>query len=56
MRRIIVLCLVLAVTNIYAQDEVITILKNESDKKIKKDESDTLPDAWKKGGVYSVNF
>ncbi|HEY0750394.1 MAG TPA: DUF3078 domain-containing protein [Chitinophagaceae bacterium] len=56
MRRIIVLCLVLAVTNIYAQDEVITNLKKESDKKIKKDETDTLPDAWKKGGVYSLNF
>ena len=38
-----------------AQDETVKKLKAESDKTIKKDETDTTNKVWKKGGIFSLN-
>lgn len=39
-----------------AQDEIINNLKKEAAKEIKKDPNDSIPTAWKKGGMYNLNF
>ncbi len=38
-----------------AQDAVITDLKKEAEKAIKKDPADTIPKVWKKGGAFNLN-
>jgi hypothetical protein len=42
---------------IHAQDQTVTKLRKDSDREIKKekDEADTLPHTWRKGGIYSLN-
>ena len=39
-----------------AQDQTVQSLQNESNKTIKKDETDTTVKLWKKGGLYSFNI
>lgn len=39
-----------------AQDKTVQNLKNESNKEIKKDPSDTASSTWKLGGIYSLTF
>lgn len=41
---------------IWAQDQTVGQLKSESDKKIKKDASDTIPEIWKVGGLFNLNL
>lgn len=40
----------------FAQDQTVKDLKDESAKTIKKDENDTLPRSWRKGGIYNLNL
>jgi hypothetical protein len=58
MRRTVLLCLLLAATTLYAQDETIKKLKSDAAKDIKKakDPADTIPQAWKRGGVYNFTL
>lgn len=39
-----------------AQDKTIKELQTESGKSIKKDPNDTIPKAWKLGGLYNINL
>ena len=39
-----------------AQDETVKKLRAESERKIFKDPSDTIPKAWRSGGMYSLNL
>ena len=56
MRKLILLCLVILSFQVSAQDEIINNLKKEAAKEIKKDPNDSIPTAWKKGGMYNLNF
>jgi Protein of unknown function (DUF3078) len=39
-----------------AQDETVKKLRSETERSVSKDPSDTLPKAWKTGGIYSLNL
>lgn len=39
-----------------SQDETVKKLKDESSREIKKGAADTLPDYWRKGGLYNLNL
>jgi len=39
-----------------AQDGAIKKLQSESSRTIKKDPADTIPQVWKKGGIYTINL
>ncbi len=56
MKRIFPVVLFLIVINTQAQDKTVNDLKAESEKKIAKDASDTIPKIWKKGGLISLNL
>jgi hypothetical protein len=52
----VVLCFSLLFSaQLFAQDETIKGLKDESNKNITKDPNDTIPKIWKTGGLLSVN-
>jgi len=55
MKKILLLTSILISFNVFAQDETVKKLKNESDKTIKKDPADTTNQVWKKGGLFSLN-
>jgi hypothetical protein len=55
MKRILPLACILIGLAGHAQDETVKKLKSESDKTIKKDETDTTNRVWKKGGIFSLN-
>ena len=38
------------------QDESIKKLQSESSRTVKKDPADTIPQVWKKGGIYTINL
>jgi hypothetical protein len=40
----------------HGQDKTVSGLKVESARQIKKDPADTLPSAWRKGGMFNVNL
>jgi hypothetical protein len=44
------------VFSLYAQDKSVETLKNEAARTIKKDPNDTIPQVWKKGGLFNLNF
>lgn len=50
-----VLCLVFF-CNLSAQDRTVKELKKEAQRKIEKDKNDTIPDTWKKGGLFNLNI
>jgi hypothetical protein len=50
------LIILLACGSVHAQDKTVKDLKEESAKKIAKDESDTIPQTWKKGGMVNLNL
>lgn len=57
MRRLYVTTiLVFAATALFAQDETVKKLREESGKTIKKDAADTSSKRWKKGGLFSFNL
>jgi hypothetical protein len=39
-----------------AQDETVKKLRSETDRNVSKDPNDTIPKAWKAGGLYSLNI
>jgi Protein of unknown function (DUF3078) len=41
---------------LFAQDESVKKLRSETQRSISKDPNDTLPKAWKTGGLYSLNL
>lgn len=40
----------------YSQDASVKQLQAESARSIKKDAADTIPDGWRKGGIYNINL
>jgi hypothetical protein len=57
MKTITTLALFLFINSVtFCQDATIKQLKESSDKKIKKDQADTIPKIWKKGGLYTLNI
>ena len=56
MKRFLPFLFVLIVHNVFAQDQVVRDLQNASGKTIKKDAADTIPNLWRKGGLYGLNI
>lgn len=56
MRKIIFIFLHFLCIVSIAQDKQVKQLQNESSRSIKKDEGDTIPSLWKKGGIYNLNL
>lgn len=56
MKKAILLICLFGSLKIKAQDESVKRLKAESSRSIKKDESDTIPLLWRKGGLYNISL
>jgi hypothetical protein len=56
MKKLLLLIVLLYSSTSFAQDENVKKLRSESDRKISKDPNDTIPKAWRKGGLISVNL
>jgi hypothetical protein len=56
MKKILLFVLISYAATGMAQDENVKKLQAESDRKIKKDESDTIPRTWRTGGIISLNL
>jgi hypothetical protein len=52
----LILLTVLNIFFLHAQDKTARELKNEADRSIAKDATDTLPRMWKTGGLYNLTF
>ncbi len=55
MQKLILLCLLLNISLLYAQDATIKNIQSESRRTIQKDVPDTLNNAWFKGGNLNLN-
>ena len=55
MRKVILVCLLLNFSMIYAQDATIKNLQSEARRTIQKDVPDTLKQLWFKGGNVNLN-
>src|SRR6185503_4271968 len=56
MKKLLLLVFLLYSFISFAQDENVKKLRSESDRKISKDPNDTIPKAWRKGGLIGVNI
>jgi hypothetical protein len=56
MKKIFLACIVCSVFNAVAQDGTVKELRDASGRVIKKDPNDTIPNTWKKGGIYGINI
>jgi len=56
MKIILLIAGILSVLLSPAQDEKVKKLRSETERKIAKDPNDTIPKAWRKGGIYSLNL
>jgi hypothetical protein len=56
MNRIVIFLLLLVCNVAVAQDKTVKELQTESDKVIKKDPNNTIPNIWRRGGLYSINL
>ena len=56
MRKIFVVISLLVFTISFAQDQTVQQLQKESSRNVKKDDADTIPALWKKGGIYNLNL
>ncbi len=56
MKKILLLVISLYTLHSFAQDETVKKLRADTDRKIAKDPNDTLPKAWRTGGLYSLNL
>ncbi len=56
MRKIIFIFLNLVCIVSFAQDKQVKQLQKESSRSIKKNEDDTIPSLWRKGGIYNLNL
>jgi hypothetical protein len=52
----LILLTILNIFFLHAQDKTARELKNEADRSIAKDATDTLPRMWKTGGLYNLTF
>ncbi len=56
MKRILLTVSAFSVLFASAQDQSIKKLRSDSERKIAKDPNDTIPKAWRTGGIYSLNL
>ncbi|MGZ8515831.1 MAG: DUF3078 domain-containing protein, partial [Chitinophagaceae bacterium] len=56
MKKIFLLITLFATFFASAQDPTVKELKDASGRAIKKDPNDTIPNIWKKGGLYGINI
>jgi hypothetical protein len=56
MKKILLLAITLYAMHSFAQDETVKKLRADTDRKIAKDPNDTVPKAWRTGGLYSLNL
>jgi hypothetical protein len=56
MKKIVLLCGLLAAMSTQAQDTTIQRMKAEAEKKAKQDSTDTIPERWKTGGLYNLTL
>ena len=56
MRKLFLLLGIILSFSSLAQDPSVQLLQTESYRTIKKDENDTVPSVWKKGGIYNINL
>jgi hypothetical protein len=56
MKKILLLTVFFYSLTSSAQDEAVKKLRADTDRKIAKDPNDTLPKAWRTGGLYSLNL
>lgn len=56
MKKLLLLVVLIYSHVSFSQDEKVKKLRAESDRNISKDPNDTIPKAWKKGGLISVNL
>jgi len=54
-KTLLLICACAFVMSVYAQDETIRNLRTETERKIERDEKDTIQKRWKKGGIYGIN-
>jgi hypothetical protein len=55
MKRILPAVALFCSVTTFSQDKEVKNLRSESERNISKDPNDTIPKAWKKGGVFSLN-
>lgn len=56
MKKIVLLLGLLVAMSAQAQDTTVQRLRKEAEKKAKKDAADTIPQIWKKGGLYNLTL
>jgi hypothetical protein len=56
MKKLLLMAAIFSVLSAAAQDETVKKLRSESERKISKDPADTIPKAWRTGGMYSLNL
>lgn len=56
MKPLLAILLSILTINGFAQDEKIKKIRSESERTIKKDETDTSKKTWRKGGLYGINI
>lgn len=56
MKKLFFAALVCSFCNAIAQDQTVKDLRDASGRAIKKDPNDTIPDKWRKGGMYGINI
>jgi hypothetical protein len=56
MKKLLLIATILSVISAPAQDETVKKLRSETERKISKDPNDTIPKAWRSGGMYSLNL
>jgi len=56
MKKLLLIAAILSVVSASAQDETVKKLRSETERKISKDPNDTIPKAWRAGGIYSLNL
>jgi len=56
MKKILLFAGCLSVLIASSQDESVKKLRSESDRKVAKNPNDTIPKAWRKGGLFSLNL
>jgi hypothetical protein len=55
MKQILLIPFLMGILYTNAQDETVKKLQADAARNIKKDETDTVPHVWRKGGVLNVN-
>lgn len=56
MRKFFPVLFTMLCLHLFAQDPSVKRLQSEASRNIKKDNADTVPIAWRKGGIYNINL